>query len=82
MPGPSLFSIVVIGLLAGALSRRLVGGRQSTFASLLAGVAGAALGAAVAGGLGLPVDNLAAFALAAFAGAAALLSLLALIPRR
>jgi len=82
MQGPSLFSIVVIGLLAGVLARALIGGRRSLFASLLAGVGGAVVGTVAAGWLGLPVDSLAALSAAALAGSAALLSLMALMPRR
>lgn len=82
MPGPSLFSIAVIGLLAGVLARALVGGRRSLFASLLIGLAGAVLGAVAAGALGLPVDSLVGLSAAALAGSAALLSLVALATRR
>lgn len=82
MPAPSLFSVLVIGLLAGALARGLVGGRRSLFASLVTGVCGALLGGMVATLLRLPMDGLIAVAAAALAGAAVLLSLAGLVFRR
>lgn len=82
MPGSSLFSVAVIGLLAGALSRRLVGGRQSLFASLGLGLAGALLGTLAASLLGLPLTGLAGVAAAALAGAVTLVAIAGLIPKR
>src|SRR5215217_295821 len=82
MPAPSLFSVVVIGLLAGVAARRLVGGRRSLFGSLVAGVLGAMLGTTVAGLFDLPMTGLLAVAMAALAGAAALLSAAELVFRR
>ncbi len=82
MPAPSLFSVAVIGLLAGLAARWIVGRRQSPFASLTVGVLGAVLGTAVGEMLGLPVTTLPALALASVAGAAAVLSLTVLIRRR
>lgn len=82
MPAPSLFSVVVIGLLAGVAARALVGGRRSLFASLMAGLLGAVLGTGVADLFDLPMNGLIPLAAASLAGAAALLSMTALILRR
>ena len=82
MPAPSLFSVVVIGLLAGVAARGLVGGRRSMFASLMTGVLGAVLGLAVADRFDLPMNGILPLAAASLAGAAALLSMTALILRR
>lgn len=82
MPAPSLFSVAIIGLLAGLAARWIVGRRQSTFASLVTGLAGALLGAFVGEVLGLPANSLLTLALLSFAGAAAVLSLTVLISRR
>jgi uncharacterized membrane protein YeaQ/YmgE (transglycosylase-associated protein family) len=82
MSGPGLFAAVVIGLLAGVLSRALLGGRRSMFACLWTGQAGALIGVSAAGLLGLDVGGLAAFALAALAGATALLAVVGLMPKR
>jgi uncharacterized membrane protein YeaQ/YmgE (transglycosylase-associated protein family) len=82
MSGPGLFVVVVIGLLAGVLARRLVAGRRSLSASLGLGLAGAVLGAVAAGVLGLDIESPTAFALAALTGAVTLLALLGLIPKR
>ncbi|MFY8140862.1 MAG: GlsB/YeaQ/YmgE family stress response membrane protein [Caulobacter sp.] len=72
----------MIGLLAGVLARALMGGRRSLFASLCLGLAGALVGRAVAGLLGLGLDSLPAFSLAALAGATALLAAGGLLPGR
>jgi uncharacterized membrane protein YeaQ/YmgE (transglycosylase-associated protein family) len=82
MSGSGLFAVAVIGLLAGVLARALVGGRRSLFASLCLGLAGALVGSAVAGLLGLGLDSLPAFSLAALAGATALLAAGGLLPGR
>lgn len=82
MSGPGLFAAVVIGLLAGVLARALLGGRRSMFACLGIGLAGGVIGVSVAGLLGLEVGGLAAFALAALAGATALLTVGGLMPKR
>jgi uncharacterized membrane protein YeaQ/YmgE (transglycosylase-associated protein family) len=83
MPGPGLFSLAVVGLLAGALARGLVGRRLSTFATLLTGLAGALAGAVAAEALGLAASgSLPALAVAALAGSTLLLSLFALLVRR
>jgi len=82
MAPPSLFVVVVVGLVAGMLARGLVGRPASSFASLIAGLSGAVLGAGVASALGLPLNGIAALAAAALAGAAALLSVVSLVRRR
>jgi len=82
MSGPGLFAVAVIGLLAGVLARALKGGRRSMFASLCLGLAGALVGSAVAGLLGLDLDSLPAFSVAALTGATALLAAGGLMPRR
>lgn len=82
MPGYSLFFLVLVGLLAGVTARAVVGRRQSLFASLLTGLAGAAAGGGLAALLGLPLDHPAAFAAAAVGGAVLVLSLVALVFRR
>jgi uncharacterized membrane protein YeaQ/YmgE (transglycosylase-associated protein family) len=82
MSEPGLFAVAVIGLLAGVLARALVGGRRSIFACLGLGLAGALVGSATAGLLGLRVDGAPAVALAALTGATALLAVLGLIPNR
>jgi uncharacterized membrane protein YeaQ/YmgE (transglycosylase-associated protein family) len=82
MSGSGLFAVAVIGLLAGVLTRALMGGRRSRFASLCLGLAGALVGSAVAGLLGLGLDSLPAFSLAALAGATALLAAGGLLPGR
>lgn len=82
MSGPGLFAVAVIGLLAGVLARALIGGRRSVFACLGLGLAGALVGCSVAGLLGLDLDSLPAFSLAALAGAAALLAAGGLLPGR
>lgn len=82
MAPPSLFLVVIVGLLAGMLARRLVGRRGSPFGALVAGLSGAVLGVSVAALLGLPIESLAAIAAAALAGAAALLAAMGLVQRR
>ena len=83
MPGPTLFSLAVVGLLAGVLARGLVGRRLSLFASLLTGVAGALAGALAAEALGLPaVSSLGVLTVCALAGATLLLSVFTLVARR
>ena len=82
MSGPGLFAAVVIGLLAGVLARALLGVGRSMFACLWTGLAGGVIGISVAGLLGLEVGGLAAFALAALAGATALLTVVGLMPKR
>ena len=82
MSGSGLFAVAVIGLLAGVLTRALMGGRRSMFASLCLGLAGALVGSAVAGLLELGLDSLPAFSLAALAGATALLAAGGLLPGR
>lgn len=82
MSGSGLFAVAVIGLLAGVLARALMGGRRSLFASLCLGLAGALVGSAVAGLLGLGLESLPAFSLAALAGATALLAAGGLLPGR
>jgi uncharacterized membrane protein YeaQ/YmgE (transglycosylase-associated protein family) len=52
------------------------------FASLCLGLAGALVGSAVAGLLGLDLDSLPAFSVAALTGATALLAAGGLMPRR
>ncbi|MES2035608.1 MAG: GlsB/YeaQ/YmgE family stress response membrane protein [Pseudomonadota bacterium] len=82
MTSSSLFLVAVVGLLAGALARGVVGWRGSRFASLVVGLAGAVLGATAASALGLSLNGLPAFVAAALAGAAALLSMMTLVQRR
>lgn len=82
MSGPGLFSIAVIGLLAGAVAHGVVGRRRSLFVSLLVGLGGALAGVLVGGGLGLAIAGLPAFAAAALAGSVTLLALVALLPKR
>ncbi len=82
MSGPGLFAAAVIGLLAGVLSRALLGGRRSMFACLGIGLAGAVAGTSAAGLLGLDVAGPAPFALTALAGATALLTLVGMMPKR
>lgn len=81
MPLPSLFGVVLIGLLAGTLARWLLGRRQGAMANLAVGVAGAILGAAVVDWIGLPVAGLVVTFGAALLGALALVSLLSLAHR-
>lgn len=81
MPLPSLFGVVLIGLLAGALARRLLGRRQGVMADLVVGTAGALLGAIIVDWVGLPVAGLAVTAGAAVLGSVLLLSLLTLVRR-
>jgi uncharacterized membrane protein YeaQ/YmgE (transglycosylase-associated protein family) len=82
MGTPGLFIVVVIGLLAGAIGRALLGGRPSRFAGFTAGVAGALIGVPAAGALGWPATTLWAMALAALAGAVVLLAAARLLDRR
>lgn len=82
MPLPSLFGVVLIGLLAGTLARWLLGRRQGVMANLAVGVAGAILGAVIVDWVGLPVAGLVVSFGAALVGAVALLSLLSLLARR
>ena len=82
MSGPGPVAVAVIGLLAGVLARALMGGRRSMFACLGLGMAGALVGSSVAGLLGLDLNSLPAFSLAAMAGAAALLAAGGLLPGR
>lgn len=82
MGTPGLFIVVVIGLLAGAIGRALLGGRPSRFAGFAAGVAGALIGVPAAGAIGWPVTTLWALALAALAGAIVLLVAARLLDRR
>ena len=81
MPLPSLFGVVLIGLIAGTLARWLLGARQGLFVTLAVGVAGAILGAMVTDWLSLPVAGLVVMLGAAVVGAVALLSVLTLIRR-
>jgi uncharacterized membrane protein YeaQ/YmgE (transglycosylase-associated protein family) len=82
MGTPGLFMVVVIGLLAGAVGRGLLGGRPSRFAALAAGVAGALAGPPIAEVFGYPLATPWSLALAAVAGATALLGLARLLARR
>ncbi|HRD27213.1 MAG TPA: hypothetical protein PLO65_02815 [Caulobacter sp.] len=82
MGSPGLFIVVVIGLLAGAIGRALLGGRPSRFAGFSAGVAGAIVGVPAAGALGWPVTTLWALALAALGGAVVFLAAARLLDRR
>lgn len=82
MTPPSLFLVTLVSLLAGMLARELAGRRLSSFATLVTGLSGAILGATMASALGLPLNGLFAFAAAALAGAAALLSVMRLVQRR
>lgn len=81
MPLPSLFGVVLIGLLAGTAARWLLGRRQTVFASLTVGVAGAILGAVVIDWLALPIAGLVVMLGAAVLGSVALLSILTLLRR-
>lgn len=81
MPLPSLFGVVLIGLIAGTLARWLLGARQSLFVNLAIGVAGAILGAMVTDWLSLPITGLVVMLGAAILGAVALLSVLSLLRR-
>lgn len=81
MPLPSLFGVVLIGLIAGALARWTLGRRQSLFLDLSVGVAGAILGAVVVDWLSLPITGLVVLVGAAILGSLALLSLLTLFRR-
>lgn len=82
MPAQSLFVVAVLGLLAGFAARRLLGRRGSSFGGLGLGVAGAAAGVVAAALLGLSVESLPAFTVAALCGATVLLALAALALRR
>ncbi len=82
MAPQSLFLVAVVGLLAGAVARALLGRRGSTFTGLGLGLAGAALGTGAAALLGLPLNGLAALALAALCGSTAVLALTGLAFRR
>ena len=82
MGTPGLFITVVIGLLAGSVGRAVLLGRPSRFAALVAGVAGAVSGPAVAAAFGYPLTTLWGIALAALAGAVVLLPVTLLIRRR
>jgi uncharacterized membrane protein YeaQ/YmgE (transglycosylase-associated protein family) len=81
MPLPSLFGVVLIGLIAGTLARWLLGRRQALFVNLAVGVVGAILGAMVIDWLSLPVTGLLVMFGAAVVGAVALLSVLTLVKR-
>lgn len=81
MPLPSLFGVVLIGLIAGTLARWLLGRRQTVFVNLAVGVAGAILGAIVIDWLSLPIAGLLVILGAAVLGSVALLSVLTLIRR-
>lgn len=82
MGTPGLFIVVVIGLLAGAVGRGLLGGRPSRFAALVAGLAGALAAPSIAEAFGFPLTTLWSLALAALAGAVVLLGVTLLIGRR
>lgn len=82
MGTPGLFIVVVIGLIAGAVGRGMLLGRPSRFAALAAGVAGALAGPPIAEAFGYPLTALWSLALAALAGAVALLGLTLLVGRR
>lgn len=81
MPLPSLFGVVLIGLIAGTLARWLLGARQGLFVNLSVGVAGAIIAAMVTDWLALPVSGLLVISIAAVLGAVALLSVLTLVRR-
>jgi uncharacterized membrane protein YeaQ/YmgE (transglycosylase-associated protein family) len=81
MRGVGLLGVVLIGVLAGWIAARTVGRRQSLFSHLLVGVAGAVLGVALVGALGLRPDGpLAGLAVATF-GAILLLTAVTLMRR-
>lgn len=82
MGTPGLFIVVVIGLLAGAVGRGMLLGRPSRFAALVAGMAGALAGPALAAAFGYPLTTLWGVAAAALAGAVVLLGLARLLDRR
>lgn len=82
VPSQSLFVIAVIGLLAGAAARRVVGRRGTTFGSLALGLAGSFIGTIVGAFLGLPIASAGAVVVVALTGATALLALAALVQRR
>jgi uncharacterized membrane protein YeaQ/YmgE (transglycosylase-associated protein family) len=81
MPLPSLFGVVLIGLIAGTVAGWLLGRRQALFANLAVGVAGAILGAIVVDWVALPIAGLVVMLGAAVLGSVALLSVLSLIRR-
>ena len=81
MPLPSLFGVVLIGLIAGTLAGWLLGRRQALFTNLAVGVAGAILGAIVIDWLALPISGLLVMLGAAVLGSLALLSVLTLVRR-
>ncbi|HRE48083.1 MAG TPA: GlsB/YeaQ/YmgE family stress response membrane protein [Aggregatilineales bacterium] len=48
---------VIVGILAGALARRIVGGRGNLFSDLLLGIGGAIIGGFLSGLLGFSYPN-------------------------
>ncbi|MDP1631576.1 MAG: hypothetical protein Q8L66_09175 [Caulobacter sp.] len=82
MMTPGLFIVAVIGLLAGAVARRMSPGQPSRFAALIAGCGGGVLGIAGSHAIGLPIQGAGPLILAAVVGAVILLGLRALIVRR
>lgn len=82
MNGIGLYGVVLAGLLAGWAARRLVGRPMGLFAALLLGLAGAALGSAIAEALGLRFQGLLAGLVIATVGATLILAVAALVIRR
>lgn len=82
MEQTGLFSVVVVGLLAGWIAQRVLNRHAGIFADLVVGVSGAFVGVWIAEALGITLEGVLGMLVVAVVGAVLLLALAGIVRPR